>query len=128
MLLLVSATEIPVPGAGPVRVTVPGAGDPPGSVETLRELRAGAFTVIAVFSVVLLSVAEIVTAVLLATGRVVTVKVAELAPVTVTLAGTVAAAVLLLLSVTTNPVLGATLLSVSVPVEGVPPSSVEAPK
>ena len=67
-MLLVSATASPVLGAGLFSVTVPGADVPPGSVETLRELRAGAFTVIAVFTVVPLSVAEIVTAVLLATG------------------------------------------------------------
>jgi len=125
-LLLVSATAIPVLGAGFFSVTVPGAGDPPGSVETLRELRAGAFTVIAVFCVVPLSVAEIVTAVLLATGYVVAVKVVELAPAaTVTLEGTVTAAVLPLLSVTTAPPPGAGPFSVTVPGAGVPPGSVE---
>jgi len=56
------------------------------------------------------------------TARVVTVNVAVVAPATtVTLAGTVAAAVLLLDSVTTAPPAGAAPLSVTVPVEVPPP-------
>src|SRR3989449_1057233 len=56
------------------------------------------------------------------TGLVLTVKVALVAPSsTVTLAGTVAAAVLLLESVTCAPPAGAGPLSVTVPVEGLPP-------
>jgi len=63
-----------------------------------------------------------VTDVLLATGLVLTVNVAVVAfAVTVTLAGTVAAAVLLLLSVTTAPPVGAGPFSVTVPVDEVPP-------
>jgi hypothetical protein len=63
-----------------------------------------------------------VTDVLVATGMVVTVNVAVVAPpATATLAGTVAAAVLLLLSVTTTPPVGAGPFSVTVPVDGVPP-------
>jgi hypothetical protein len=59
---------------------------------------------------------------LLETGVVVTVNVAEVAPAaTVTLAGTCAAAVLLLESMTTAPADGAGPFKVTVPVEAVPP-------
>ena len=60
--------------------------------------------------------------VLLATTLVLTVKVAVVAPAaTVTLAGTVAAAVLPLLKVTVAPPVGAAPFRVTVPVEDVPP-------
>jgi hypothetical protein len=60
--------------------------------------------------------------VLVATAFVVTVNVAVVAlAATLTLAGTVAAAVLLLLSFTTTPPVGAAPLSVTVPVDEVPP-------
>ena len=63
-----------------------------------------------------------VTEVEMATVLVVTVKVALVAPAgTVTLAGTVATAVLLLDSVTTAPPLGAAPLRVTVPCEELPP-------
>ena len=66
----------------------------------------------------------IVTVTLLATGLVLTVKVAEVALAgTVTLAGTCAAALLLLDSVTTAPPVGAGMFSVTVPVEEVPPTT-----
>ena len=56
------------------------------------------------------------------TATVVTVNVALVAPAaTVTLVGTVATDVLLLLSVTTAPPVGAALLNVTVPVEELPP-------
>jgi hypothetical protein len=59
---------------------------------------------------------------LLATGLVVIVKVAEVAPAaTVTLAGACAAAVLLLDRVTTAPPVGARPVKVTVPVDEVPP-------
>src|SRR5260370_959854 len=65
---------------------------------------------------------EIVTDVDAVTVLVLTVNVALLAPAgTVTVAGTVAAAVLLLVRLTTAPPLGAGPLSVTVPVEGFPP-------
>ena len=61
------------------------------------------------------------TAVDVVTLRVVTVKVALVLPAgTVTLAGTVAAAVLPLVSVTTAPPVGAASFNVTVPVEDVP--------
>src|SRR5262245_18168997 len=64
----------------------------------------------------------IVTVVVLATVLVETVNVALVAPeATVTLAGTVAALVLELESVTTSPPAGAALVSVAVPVEELPP-------
>jgi len=56
------------------------------------------------------------------TTLVVTVNVAEVFPAaTVTLVGTVAADVLLLVRVTTAPPVGAAPLRVTVPVEGLPP-------
>ncbi len=65
-----------------------------------------------------------VTEVLLATADVVIEKVADVAPAaTVTLAGTCAAAVLLLVSVTTAPPDGAGPLNVTVPVDELPPAT-----
>ena len=66
----------------------------------------------------------IVTAVVEATGLVVAVKVAVVAPAsTVTVAGTWAAAVLLEVKLTTAPPVGAGPLSVTVPVEDTPPKT-----
>ena len=66
----------------------------------------------------------IVTAVLEATALVVAVKVAVVAPAsTVTVPGTCAAAVLLELKLTTAPPVGAAPLSVTVPVEELPPTT-----
>jgi hypothetical protein len=63
-----------------------------------------------------------VTEVAVPTALVLTVKVALVAPAaTVTDAGTVAAAVLLLANVTTAPSLGAGALSITVPVAELPP-------
>jgi len=65
-----------------------------------------------------------VTAVEAVTVLVVTVKLALLAPAaTVTLAGTVAAPVLLLVSVTTAPPVGAAPLNVTVPCDVFPPTT-----
>jgi hypothetical protein len=61
---------------------------------------------------------------MLATPLVVTAKGTVLAPpATVTLAGTVATAVLLLVSPTTNPPLGAAPFSVTTPLKDVPPTT-----
>ena len=124
MLLLLSVTTAPAAGAGPFSVTVPVEEVPPVTDVglTLTELATGAFTVNVAFCVVLLNVAEIVTDVLLATGLVLAVNVAVVAfAATVTLPGTVAAPVLLLLSVTTAPPVGAGPLRVTVPVDELPP-------
>jgi len=68
-------------------------------------------------------VPEIVALVVLRTRFVVTVKVAVVVPgATVTLDGTVATVVLLLESWTVTPVGGAEPLSVTVPVDGLPPT------
>lgn len=70
--------------------------------------------------------AEIVLEVEVETTTVVTVNVALVAPAeTVTVAGTVAAAVLLDVRVTDIPPAGAAPLSVTVPVEGDPPATVD---
>jgi hypothetical protein len=58
------------------------------------------------------------------TGTVVTVKVFEAVPAaTITLAGTVATAVLELLRVTVAPPVGAYPFNVTVPVDGLPPTT-----
>jgi hypothetical protein len=124
--LLDSVTTIPPAGAGPFSVTVPVDGFPPCTVLGLRVRvdNVGALTVRVARRVVPRYVAEILAEVLLATGVVVTVNVAVVAPAaTVTDAGTCATAVLLLVSVTTAPPAGACPLSVTVPVEGLPPTT-----
>jgi hypothetical protein len=126
-LLLESVTTEPPAGAGPVNFTVPVDAVPPTTVLglTVRPLpwpvRVGGVTVrLAVLPTPYVPV--IVTVVLPATGVVVTVKVAVVAPApTVTLAGTCAAVVLLLERETTAPPAGAAAANVTVPVEEVPP-------
>jgi len=124
VLLLVSVTVAPPVGAAPLSVTVPVDEVPPVTEVGLRltELGTRAVTVSVVVFVAPLEAAEMVTDVLLATGLVLTVKVAVVAPgATVTLAGSVAAAVLLLVNVTAIPPVGAAAFSVSVPADDVPP-------
>jgi hypothetical protein len=117
-------TTAPPVGAGPSRVTVPVEDTPPTTEVGDRptEERPAGVTVKVAVLLTLLKVAVMVTGVFEATGSVVAVKVAVVAPAaTVTDAGTWAAAVLLELRVTTAPPAGAGLSSVTVPVEGLPP-------
>src|SRR5262245_34145768 len=103
-------------------------GENRGSAAGLRAPGAGngpagtGFTVSVAVRVTALKVAEMVTGAALETVSDETVNVALVAPApTVTLAGTVAMAVLLLDSVTTAPPAGAALVSVTVPCEALPP-------
>ena len=124
VLLLDSVTGVPPAGAGPSSVTVPTDDVPPftlvGFITTDATL--GGRTVKLAFRVTPAYTAEIVTDVLAVTGVVLTVNVAVLEPAaTTTLAGAVAAA-LLLLSVTVA-LTAATPVSVTVPVDVFPPAS-----
>src|SRR6266481_1220698 len=113
--------------AGPLRVTVPVEGDPPVTLMGLSAIadsvaEPGGATLSEAILVRPAYIAEMVTAVELVTALVLTVNVALVAPAeTVTLAGTVAAAVLPLERETRTPPLGAGALSATVPVEGEPP-------
>ncbi|MFN7987706.1 MAG: hypothetical protein U0529_09555 [Thermoanaerobaculia bacterium] len=122
--LLVSVTVVPELGAFPVSVTVSVAPVPPLTIvgETLAALIAGADTVrVAVFDTPP-AVAVSVTVALMPTGFVVIAAVVVFVPgATVTEAGSVAAFVSLLVSVTVVPVLGAFPVRVTVSVAPVPP-------
>ena len=124
VLLLDRVTAAPPVGAGPVKVTVPVEDEPPPTLAGFRvtEESAEGFTVSVAVLFVLFKLPVMVTVAVLATGLVLTVNVAVVAPAaTVTLAGTCAAAVLLLDNVTTAPPVGAALLRVTVPVDEDPP-------
>src|SRR5260221_12665866 len=116
-------------GAGALSVTAPVEGDPlvtlvGFSVSALRVGPGGGWGVTVSEAVCVTPAydAEIVTGVELATAIVVTCTVARVSPAaTVTLAGTVAAEVLLLDRETTVPAVGAGPLSITVPVDGFPP-------
>src|SRR6185503_496528 len=122
-LLLERATCAPPAGAGPLRLTVPTELAPPVRVAGASESEptTGGWMVSAAVCVVPPKEAEIVTGVAAATALVVTGKVAVLVPAaTVTLAGTLAAP-LLLASATCAPPEGAGPLNVTVATEAVPP-------
>jgi hypothetical protein len=125
VLLLLRVTTAPAGGAAPLRVAVPVELLPPTTVpgDLLSEDKVAAVTVRVALALPP-SEAVIVEVAVDATPRVVTVKVAEVAPAgTVTLAGTVAALVLLLVSVTEAPPVGAAALKATVPVELLPPTT-----
>jgi hypothetical protein len=122
-LLLVNVTTKPPDGAAPVRVTVPVEEVPPDTEAglTLTELSVAAVTV-RVAACVDPRVAEMDAEALDATGLAVTTNVAVVAlALTLTVAGTWAAPVLLLNRVTTAPPAGAAALRVTVPVDDPPP-------
>jgi len=135
-LLTLNVIDVPVlNGADPV---LPDATLMPAGLEVTRSpLRpltvtdsvtacAGGVTVSPVVRVTAPYVALMVTGVLAATDDVVAANVALVAPAAmVMLAGTVATAVLLLESDTSAPPLGAAAVSVTVPVEPLPPTTVE---
>ena len=123
-LALVRATVMPPMGALPVSVTVPVELDPPVTVVGLRVRveSAGGFTVRVAVLLIPPAEAVITTGVWAATGVVRMVNVAVLLPdATVTLAGTVAMAGFALERVTKTPPAGAAAVSVTVPVEVLPP-------
>ena len=126
-LLLDRVTLVPPLGAAFVSVTVAVEELPPITVTGLNvspDAAAEVEDVCTVNEAVTLApaVAEIVTVVVAATALVLTLKVAVVEPAaTVTLAGTVAAAALLLDRVTLVPPLGAAFVSVTVAVEEAPP-------
>jgi hypothetical protein len=124
VLPLVSVTTVPPVGAAPLNVTVPVEDVPEVTdvgLNVTDDTETGGATVSTALWLLPEAAAVMVTAVDVATVRVVTVKVVLVLPAgTVTLAGTVAAAVLPLVSVTTVPPVGAAPLNVTVPVEVAP--------
>jgi len=127
--LLRNCTTTPPAGAGPLRVTVPVAVLPPqtevGLIVSDWSVTLGAgLTVRVAVRETPPAEAVIVTLVALETACVETVKFALVAPAgTVTVLGTVATFVLLLLRFTTNPPDGAGAVRVTVPVLLLPPTT-----
>jgi hypothetical protein len=126
VLLLCSATLAPCGGAAPFKVTVPVELFPPITevgVRVIEDKVAGLTVSVAVFVTPNVALMPAVDGD--ATPNVVTVNVAEVVPAaTVTEAGTVAATVLPLCSVTTAPPVGAAAVSCTVATELLPPTTV----
>jgi len=123
VLLLESATTAPPAGAGPLSVTVPVEELPPVVLDgfNISEVRAGGSTVIVAVCVAPPNAAVITAVVADATGFVVTVNVVVVVPSgIVTVAGTLTDGSLLDKE-TTAPPTGAGPLSVTVPVDKLPP-------
>src|SRR5438132_8356826 len=130
VLLLDNVTMAPPVGAAAVKVTVPVLGAPPTTLVglTVTEDRVGAAGAGLTVSTAVRETAPrapvIVSAVEAVTIFVVMVKFALVAPATtVTLAGTVATAVLALLRLTMAPPVGAPAVSVTVPCDELPPTT-----
>ena len=124
-MLLLRVTTIPPAGAGPANVAVPVALFPPAMVAGLTVTVAREFGTMVSTAVLVMPayVAEIDDEALAVTTTVVMVNLALLAPAaTVTLAGTVATAVLVLARLTTTPPVGALPVSVAVPLTAFPPA------
>ena len=129
-MLLDSWTTDPVPGAKPLRVTVPVVELPPAKLAGLRTkpTKAGGFTVTVAVCETVLKVAVTSADAWEETGTAVAVNVALLCPAgTVTELGTVRA-VFPLDKATTNPPVAVGALSVTVPVVGLPPSKEDGEK
>jgi hypothetical protein len=125
VLLLDRVTTAPPMGAFPLRVTVPVELLPPTTEvgDLLTDDNDAAVTVRVALALTP-RVAVITDVVVEVTPRVVTVKVVDVLPAgTVMLAGVVAAALLLLLKVTTAPAVGAAAFRTTVPVELLPPTT-----
>lgn len=123
LLVLERLTTAPAAGAGPLRVTVPTEEAPAGTAEGFKliEVRVGGVTV-RLAPWVAPNVPEMDSVVLVPTGLVVTAKVTEVALAgTVTLDGVCATAGLLLDRSIKAPPAGAGPLSVTVPVDELPP-------
>lgn len=123
VLLLCNVTIAPAAGAAPFNVTVPVELTPPTTGLGLLPIEDKVAALMVRDAVRLTpSVAVTVVEVFVATPNVVTVKVVEVLPAgTVTEVGTVAAAVLLLCRETDAPPVGDGPVSVTVPVEVLPP-------
>lgn len=124
--VLESVTLVPPLAAGPLSVIVAIAGLPPRTALGLNEraVTLGAFTVSQPERVRLLYEAVMLALPEEETGMLVTLKVAVVnPPATVTLSGTVARDVLLLDNLTRMPAVGARPVSVTVPVEELPPTT-----
>lgn len=122
-LLLAIGTVHPAAGAGEARVSVPVDFSPPISAAGLSVIDLNAGGLIVNGALMLVPLTEILTAVIAATGTVETVNLAVVDPAG-TVQDTTLAAALLLARAIVVPAVGAAPVSVSVPVEAVPPVTV----